>query len=131
MCTLLSATAVDVHDEQIGKPFYLDTEGFDGRQARTRSQIDQLKACIGRLEKEQKDLPPDQGKHTWIKAKLSDHRRELDRCWEKYEKRNRTLAHMASNVLILLMTLHDCSLLSMESLKTLKTTGRGRGVRGR
>lgn len=40
-------------------------------------------------------------------------------------------AHLASNVLLLLCRLHGCSLLSMESLKTLKTTGRGRGVRGR
>jgi hypothetical protein len=33
--------------------------------------------------------------------------------------------------LLLLCHLHGCSLLSMESLKTLKTTGRGKGVRGR
>jgi putative transposase len=33
--------------------------------------------------------------------------------------------------LLLLARVHGCSLLSMESLKTLKTTGRGRGVRGR
>lgn len=116
---LLTATVVDVNNEQVGRPFFLDTGGFDGRQARTRRQIDQLKKCIALGEKENRS------------KKLALWRRELDRCWKKYEKRNRTLAHLASNVLILLMTLHDCTLLSMESLKTLKTTGRGRGVRGR
>jgi putative transposase len=59
------------------------------------------------------------------------YRREIDLCWRKYEQRNRALAHLASNVLLLLARVHGCSLLSMESLKTLKTTGRGRGVRGR
>jgi len=34
-------------------------------------------------------------------------------------------------VLLLLCAVHGCSLLSMESLKTLKSTGRGKGVRGR
>ena len=58
-------------------------------------------------------------------------RREMDRCWRKYEQRNRSMAHVASNVLVLLSRVHDCSLLSMESLKTLKSTGRGKGVRGR
>src|SRR6266513_4263190 len=41
------------------------------------------------------------------------------------------MAHLASNVLVLLARVHGCSLLSMESLKTLKSTGRGKGVRGR
>jgi hypothetical protein len=62
---------------------------------------------------------------------LALYRRELDRCWLKYERRNRSLAHLASNILLLLCVVHGCSLLSMESLKTLKSTGRGRGVRGR
>jgi hypothetical protein len=34
-------------------------------------------------------------------------------------------------VLLLLAKVHGCALLSMESLKALKATGRGRGVRGR
>ena len=55
----------------------------------------------------------------------------MSRCWRKYERRNRSLAHLASNVLLLLCAMHGCSLLSMESLKTLKSTGRGKGLRGR
>lgn len=60
----------------------------------------------------------------------------IARCWRKYDRRkygrrNRTLAHLAANVLLLLCHLHGTSLLAVESLKTLKTAGRGRGVRGR
>jgi len=76
-------------------------------------------------------LPPDHSKRAWYSEQLSVLRREIDRCWRKYEARNRSLAHLAANVLLLLCTLHGCSLLCMESLKTLKSTGRGRGVRGR
>jgi putative transposase len=52
-------------------------------------------------------------------------------CWKKYERRNRELAHLASNLLILLALLQDCRLICGEDLRTLKTIGRGRGVRGR
>jgi len=40
-------------------------------------------------------------------------RREIDRCWGKYERRNRALVHLASNVLLLLCRLQGCQLLSM------------------
>jgi putative transposase len=55
----------------------------------------------------------------------------IKQCWKKYERRNRELAHLASNLLILLALLHDCRLICGEDLRTLKTIGRGRGVRGR
>ncbi|HEX6554566.1 MAG TPA: transposase [Ktedonobacteraceae bacterium] len=129
--TLLTATAVDEHNEQVGRPFFLNTGGFDGKQARTRRQIDELKKKVARFEQERDALPEDHPKRAWYKQKLALYRREMDRCWRKYEQRNRALAHLASNVLLLLARVHGCSLLSMESLKTLKSTGRGKGVRGR
>jgi putative transposase len=129
--SLLTATAIDEHDEQVGRPFFLDTGSFDGRQARTRRQIDELKKKVA-LSETQRDLfPIDHPKRAWYTQRLALYRREVERCWRKYERRNRALAHLASNVLLLLCQIHGCSLLSMESLKTLKTTGRGRGVRGR
>jgi putative transposase len=129
--TLLTATPVDEHSEQVGRPFFLNTGGFDGRQARTRRQIDELKKKVAKYEEQRDGLPSDHPKRTWYNQKLAIFRREIDRCWRKYEQRNRTLAHLASNVLLLLARVYNCSLLSMESLTTLKTTGRGRGVRGR
>ena len=129
--TLLTATAVDEHSDQVGRPFFLNTSGFDGKQARTRCQIDELKQKVARFEQERDALPADHPKRAWYQQRLSRYRREMERCWRKYEQRNRSLAHLASNVLLLLCAVHGCSLLSMESLKTLKSTGRGRGVRGR
>ncbi len=129
--SLLTATAVDEHSQQVGRPFWLKTGGFDGRQARTRRQIDELKKKVARYEEQRDALPEDHPKRLWFNQKLATYRREIDRCWHKYEQRNRVLAHLASNVLLLLCQVHSCSLLSMESLKTLKSTGRGKGVRGR
>jgi putative transposase len=129
--SLLTATAVDEHSEQVGRPFFLDTGGFDGRQARTRRQIDELKKKIATYERERDARPVEHPKRAWYHQRLALYRREVDRCWRKYERRNRALAHLGSQVLLLLARVHGCSLLAMESLKTLKTTGRGRGVRGR
>jgi putative transposase len=129
--SLLTATAVDEHSEQVGRPFFLDTGSFDGRQARTRRQIDELKKKVARYEQERDALLEEHAKRAWYTQRLVLYRREIDLCWRKYEQRNRALAHLASNVLLLLARVHGCSLLSMESLKTLKTTGRGKGVRGR
>ncbi len=129
--TLLTATAVDEHSHQVGRPFYLDSGGFDGKQARTRRQIDQLKKKVASLEQERDALEASHPKRNWYTEQMRVLRREIECCWRKYEQRNRALAHLASNVLLLLAQVHACSLLSMESLKTLKTTGRGKGVRGR
>jgi putative transposase len=129
--TLLTATAVDDHHQQVGRPFFLNTGGFDGKQARTRRQIDALKKKVARYEQQRDALSEEHPKRLWFNQKLATYRREIDLCWRKYEQRNRALAHLASNVLLLLARVHGCSLLSMESLKTLKSTGRGKGVRGR
>ena len=129
--SLLTATAVDEHHEQVGRPFFLDTGSFDGHQARTRRQIDELKKKVARFEQERDALPAEHPKRAWYQERLALYRHEIEQCWRKYEQRNRALAHLASNVLLLLCRIHGCQLLSMESLKTLKTTGRGKGVRGR
>jgi hypothetical protein len=145
--TLLTATALQVSGDvsvgdaggteiwtQIGRPFFLNTGGFDGRQARTRRQIDQLQAKRDRFQQERKALvgfPADYPKLRWYTERIDTLEREIAWCWRKYDLRNRALAHLAANVLLLLCELHNCSLIAVESLKTLKSTGRGKGVRGR
>ena len=129
--SLLTATAIDENGSQVGRPLFLNTGGFDGRQARTRRQIDELKKKVASYDELRDALLPDDPKRAWYAQRMALYRREIDRCWRKYEQRNRALAHLASNVLLLLCQVHGCSLLSMESLKTLKSTGRGKGVRGR
>ncbi len=102
---------------QISRPLFVNTGGLDGHQARTRRQIDELKAKRATLAEDD--------------PKRSTYEQEISRCWRLYEARNRELAHLAANLLLLLATVWGCSLISGESLKTLKSTGRGKGVRGK
>jgi putative transposase len=102
---------------QISRPLFLNTGGLDGHQARTRRQIDELKAARDALG------PAD--------PKRERYEQEIKRGWRLYDARNRELAHLAANLLLLFAQVWGCSLISGESLSTLKTTGRGKGVKGR
>jgi transposase len=102
---------------QISRPLFVNTGGLDGHQARTRRQIDQLQAARDAL------LPDD--------PKRAFYEQELRRCWQVYEARNRELAHLAANLLLLFAKVWGCALICGEALSTLKSTGRGKGVRGK
>ena len=115
--TLITAVVLDANSQQMSRPLFLNTGGIDGQQARTRRQIDVLRAKRDRL-------PPGDP----ARAPYDEH---ITRCWRLYEARNRELAHLAANVLLLFAAVWGCSLICGESLKTLKSTGRGRGVRGK
>lgn len=127
----VTACVVDLSGHQIGRPFFLDTGGFDGHQARTRRQIDLLKSKEDRLEQTLEALPEDAPAHAAHAAHLAVLRCEIKRCWRKYQARNRDLAHLAANVLLVLAAAHGCAFLAGESLKSLKSTGRGREAQGR
>jgi transposase len=128
---LVTASVVDLDGHQIGHPFFLDTGPFDGRQARLRRQIDQLKAKVARLEKQRDRFPVGDPRGKPAEETLPILRREISRCWRKYEARNNDLAHLAANILLVLATTFDCKLIAGESLKSMKSAGRGRGARGR
>ena len=59
------------------------------------------------------------------------HEQDITRCWRLYEARNRELAHLSANVLLLSRRSGAARSSRGESLKTLKSTGRGKGVRGK
>ncbi len=105
------------HPIQISRPLFVNTGGLDGHQARTRRQIDRLKAVRDRLSSDD--------------PKRASYEDEIRRCWRLYEARNRELAHLAANLLLLFASVWGCQAISGERLCTLKATGRGRGVRGR
>lgn len=128
---LVTASVVDLDGHQIGRPFFLDTGPLDGRQARLRRQIDQLQAKVTRIEQQQGRFPEGDLKRQPSENALLGLRREIKRCWRKFEARNDDLAHLAANILLVLATAFDCKVIAGESLKSLKSTGRGRGVRGR
>ena len=128
---LVTASVVDLDGNQIGRPFFLDTGPFDGRQARLRRQIDQLKAKVDHLEKQRDRFPVGDPRRKPSEEALPILRREISRCWRKYEARNNDLAHLAANILLVLATAFDCKLIAGESLKSMKSAGRGRGAKGR
>jgi hypothetical protein len=129
--TLVTASVIDLKGHQLGRPFFVDTGPFDGRQARLRRQIDQLKAKVARLEAQRDRFPVGDPKRTPTEDALPILFREISRCWRKYEARNHDLAHLAANILLVLATAFDCQLIAGESLKSLKSAGRGRATKGR
>lgn len=137
--SILEKGDADEPYRQVSRPVFLDTGGIDGRQARLRREIDQLKACRDRYAQLVKQATTARDEHEtplpahfagW-QRRVHDYEASIQQCWKKYERRNRELAHLASNLLILLALLSDCRLICGEELSTLKTIGRGRGVRGR
>lgn len=125
--------------QQVSRPFFLDTGGIDGRQARLRREIDRLKGRsaydqnlvtkAAKARDEQKTPFPKDFPIWQEKRKMLE--RQIAQCWKKYERRNRELAHLASNVLILIALLHGSKLICGENLTTLRTIGHGRDTKGK
>lgn len=129
--TLLTMSVIDLDGHQLTRPFFLDTGCFDGEQARTRRQIDQIKAKVSRQEAHLSHLKEGDARRELCLRKLKGWRREISLCWKKYENRNHDLAHLAANVLLLLAVVTGSSLIAGESLKSMKSQGRGRDTKGR
>ncbi|HEY6408311.1 MAG TPA: transposase [Ktedonobacteraceae bacterium] len=129
--TLVTATVVDLSGNRLSAPLFLDTGGFDGRQAHTRRHIDRLKKKVAKQTARRDQFPVGDSRREPSERNLAVLRREIARCWRKYEARNNDLAHLAANILILLATVWEADLIAGESLKSLKSEGRGRGVKGR
>jgi putative transposase len=128
---LVTSSVVNLDGHQIGRPFFLDTGPFDGRQARLRRQIDLLKAKVTTLEQQRDRFPVGDPRRQPSEDALALLRREIGRCWRKYEARNHDLGHLAANILLVLATAFNCHLIAGESLKTMKSAGRGRDTQGR
>jgi putative transposase len=129
--TLVTATVLDLSGNRLSPPLFLDTGGFDGRQAHTRRHIDRLKKKVAKLQARRDQFPVGDKRREPSERKLRVLRREIARCWRKYEARNNDLAHLAANILIGLSTVWGADLIAGESLKSLKSEGRGKSARGR
>ena len=129
--TLVTAMVVDLSGNRLSPPLFLDTGGFDGRQAHTRRHIDRLKQTVVRLETHRDSFPAWDPRREPSERKLALLRQEIARCWRKYEARNKDVAHLAANLLLLLASVWEAELIAGESLKSLKSEGRGRGAKGR
>jgi transposase len=129
--TLVTAVVLDLAGKRLSPPLFLDTGDFDGRQAHTRQHIDRLKAKVARLEARRDRFPAGDCRREPSQRKLVVLHLEIARCWRKYEARNHDLAHLASNILLLLASVWEVELIAGESLKSLKAEGSGKSARGR
>jgi transposase len=129
--TLVTATVVDLEDNRLSPPLFLNTGGFDGRQAHTRRHLDRLQSKVAALSARRDQFRVGDTRREPSERQLTLLRQEIARCWRKYEARNNDLAHLAANLLIPLASVWQADLISGESLKSLKSQGRGRGARGR
>lgn len=138
LCVIEPGTGDDRY-QQVSRPVFLDTGGLDGRQARLRREIDRLTSCQDRyhqhitaalkdLDERQTPLP---AHYAGWQAKVVRYQQRIQSCWATYARRNRELAHLGANVLILFALLYDCHRICGENLKSLRVQGRGKGVRGR
>jgi len=128
--SLLTTAVVTTTGEQQGRPFFLNTGGFDGQQARLRRQIDQLQRCHAQVNARM-EQQPEHAHHAVWDTKRTRYAQEIAVCWRKYERRNRELAHLAANILIFLAQIHGCALICGEQLASLRAMNRGKSVRGR
>src|SRR5260221_9111896 len=124
--TLVTATVVDLDGNRLAPPLFLDSGGFDGRQAHTRRHIDRLKKKVAQVEAGREQFPVGDQRREPSARKLAVLRREIACCWRKYEARNNDLAHFAAKILILLAPGWEAELIAGESLKSLKSESRGR-----
>jgi hypothetical protein len=129
--TLVTAVVLDLEGNRLSPPLFLDTGGFDGRQAHTRRHIDHLKAKVAKLVARRDQFPVGDRKREPAEQQLVILRREIACCWRKYKARNNDLAHLAANILLLLASVWQADLIAGESLKSLKSEGRGKSARGR
>jgi putative transposase len=129
--TLVTATVLDLEGNRLSPPLFLDTGGFDGRQAHTRRHIDRLKHKVAKLEARRDQFAVGDPRRAPSERKLAVLRREIAWGFRKYEARNNDLAHLAANMLLLLASVWGADVIAGESLKSLKSEGRGRGAKGR
>jgi transposase len=129
--TLVKVVVLDLSGNRLSPALFLDTGGFDGRQAHTRQHIDRLKTKVARLEARRDQFPSGDQRRAPPERKLVILRREITRCWRKYEARNNDLAHLAANIMLLLASVWEAELIAGESLKSLRSEGRGKSARGR
>ena len=114
---LITPAVVSPDGEQLSRPFFLDTGGFDGKQARLRKHISDLQAKRDKLKKKTKKR---------IALQI-----EIDKCWQAYSNRNGAVAHFCSNLLLLMAEMFGCHAIACESLTTLRTLGHGRDTKSR
>jgi len=122
---------------QVSRPVILDTGGIDGRQAWLRREIARLHSCKERYQELIHAARKAQAERAKpLPAHYAGWKRQVAECepvatpsWLKYTRRNKELAHLAANLLLLLATRYTCGIIVGESLATRQGLARGSGMR--
>ncbi|MEA3422063.1 MAG: transposase, partial [Acidobacteriota bacterium] len=104
---LLTICVFNEDGEQISRPFFLKCNAIQDKLLRIRSEIDRLKSKRDKLPK------------GCTKAKW--YNREIAKRWNKFRGIQKQLSHLASNVIIEIAKVYDCSKIYVEWLGALKS----------
>ena len=104
---LVTICVFDKQGNLICPPFFLSFEPIQAKLLRIRNEIDQLKAKRDKCSTKSDE---------WKK-----YNREIAKRWRKFRAIQKQLAHLASNVIVLIAQLYHCSEIYVEWLKTLKS----------
>ena len=104
---LITLCVFDREGQQICPPIFLQFEPVQKKLLRIRNEIDHIKA--------QRDSLP--GKSSLWKK----YNQEIAKRWRKFRAVQKEMAHLASNVIVLIAQIYNCSEIYVEWLKSLKS----------
>ncbi len=104
---LITLCVFDKQGNQICPPIFLKFEPVQNKLLRIRTEIDHLKA-------NRDSLPPNSS--LWKK-----YNKEIARRWRKFRAIQKELSHLASNIIVIIAQLYNCSAIYVEWLKSLKS----------
>lgn len=104
---LLTLCIFDKNGKQISTPIFLKFEPIQQKLLRIRHEIDHLKSVCSSIAPKSS---------LWKKYK-----REIAKRWRKFRAIQKELAHLASNVIVLVAQIYGCSEIYIEWLKSLKS----------
>jgi len=93
--------------EQISRPFFLKCDKIQKKLLRIRKEIDNLKS-------KRDNLPRHSTKSIW-------YNREIAKRWRKFRQIQKQVSHLASNVIVEIAKLYNCSKIYVENLCSLKS----------
>jgi len=104
---LVTVCVFNKDGEQISRPFFLKCNSIQNKLFRIRSEIDNLKA-------KRDKLPTNSTLYKW-------YNREIAKKWSKFSSIQKQLSHLASNVIVEIANLYNCSKIYVEWLGSLKS----------
>ena len=105
---LLTITCFEMTDDglpvQLSRPFFVDIKGVQNKIELLHKDIDRLKSKLSK---------------TTDKKKIKILKREIKLRWKKLKKLSKELEHLASNIIIEIAKIHNCSTIVIEDLRGL------------